>query len=314
MKAPNLEMKERQMLELLTEGASTRVIAKKMGYSEGTVRVYLHNMYKKLGVKNRTEALLWQLEHGRGAREAPAPAPRPAAVRADETFGDVALRDGLLCTLGVMESFIGPYGRIWEVGARLRDAPLDEVTIAARDDARLLWRALLSGSFGLGKSLHDEGRAERWVESSPSEAVLLACLLLIGGYSHAGEALATQVSKSRKGSRSASGREIALLRGLRGALYADDAEAVSAVHHLAAERTTNPVVKHVAIVALYYIHRQRKDAARARETANVLWAEAESARRQLEAMGVRPLSREAGLPRPGRAAARGAREQVAEGG
>ena len=87
MKAANLEMKERQMLELLTEGASTRVISKKMGYSEGTVRVYLHNMYRKIGVKNRTEALLWQLEHRRGADPAAAaPAPRVRTVQSDETF------------------------------------------------------------------------------------------------------------------------------------------------------------------------------------------------------------------------------------
>src|SRR5258707_15149245 len=113
MKPPNLEMKERQMLELLTEGASTRVIAKRMGYSDGTVRVYLHNLYKKLGVKNRTEALLWQLDRQGSARAKPqAPARAP---RANESFGDVALRDGLLGGLGIMESFIGPYGRVWEV-------------------------------------------------------------------------------------------------------------------------------------------------------------------------------------------------------
>ena len=315
MKAPNLEMKERQMLELLTDGASTRVIAKKMGYSEGTVRVYLHNLYKKLGVKNRTEALLWQLEQTRlaGGREPAAPV-RPRTIQPDETFGDVALRDGLLCTLGVMESFTGPYGRVWEVGARLKGAPIDEVTLGLRDDARLLWRALLQGAFPQAKALHDAGHAERWAEASPSEAVLLAGLLVIGGYSHAADACIAQLSRPRKGARAATGREITLLRALREAIQDDEDEAVSTIHHLAAERSSNTPVKHLALVALYYVYLQRKDAARARETANVLWSEAESARRQLEAMGVRPLSRDSSLPRPGRAIARAAREKVAAGG
>ena len=43
-----------------------------------------------------------------------------AILDAVRTNGDVALRDGLLCTLGIMESFTGPYGRLWEVGARPR--------------------------------------------------------------------------------------------------------------------------------------------------------------------------------------------------
>ena len=316
MKAANLEMKERQMLELLADGASTRVIAKKMGYSEGTVRVYLHNMYRKIGVKNRTEALLWQLAHRRGTVDEPAAAPqrRVRTVQSDETFGDVALRDGLLCTLGVMESFTGPYGRVWEVGARLKGAPIDEVTLDTRDDARMLWRAFLQGSFAYAKAVHDEGHADRWLESFPSEAVLHASLLLLGGYSHAADACIARLSKVRKGARSASGRELSLLRALRAAVYSGDDEAMGTLHQLATERSAHSPAKHLALVALFHAYRQRKDAPRAREAANVLWVEAESARRQLEAMGVRPLARDASLPRPGRTPARAtAREKTAAG-
>ena len=315
MKAANLEMKERQMLELLTEGASTRVIAKKMGYSEGTVRVYLHNMYRKIGVKNRTEALLWQLEHRRGAYPAAAaPAPRVRTVQSDETFGDVALRDGLFCSLGIMESFTGPYGRVWEVGARLKGLAPDQVTLDTRDEARTLWRALLQGSFAYGKALHEEGHAARWLETAPSEAVLLASLLLLGGYSHAADACIARLSKVRKGARSASGRELSLLRALLAAVYSGDDEAMGTLHQLATERSALSPAKHLALVALFHAYRQRKDAPRAREPANVLWLEAEAARRQLEAMGVRPLSRQASLPRPGRAPApASAREKATAG-
>ncbi len=314
MKAPNLEMKERQMLELLADGASTRVIAKKMGYSEGTVRVYLHNLYKKLGVKNRTEALLWQLDHARSAEERAMPAPRIMPPQADESFGDVALRDGLLCTLGIMESFTGPYGRVWEVGARLKGAPLDADTLAIRHEARTLWRALLNGSFAYAKELHDEGHGERWLETSPSEAVLLACLLLLGGYSHAADRYVTQLARARKGARSASGRELSLVRALRDATQSNDEEALATIHQLAAERSAGSGVKHLAMAALFHAYRQHKDIGHARETANVFWLEAEGARRQLEAMGVRTLSKDATLPRPGKTSARaGAREKVGAG-
>ena len=313
MKAPNLEAKERQMLELLAGGASTRVISKKMGYTEGTVRVYLHNLYKKIGVRNRTEALLWQLDHtGAGAERAAAEVPRSAVPHADETFGDVALRDGLLGALGIMESFTGPYGRLWEVGARLKGTPIDAAALAAREDSRTLWRALLQGTFGYGKTLADEGFAQRWVESAPSEAVLLACLLLLGGYSRAADTLVGRLAKVRRGGRAASGRELTLLRALREALHSDDEASLGPVHSLAIEKAASPAAKQLAMVAMFHVYRQRKDAERARETANVIWAEAESARRQLEAMGVRPLAREASLPKPGRAAVR-AREKVAAG-
>jgi DNA-binding CsgD family transcriptional regulator len=308
-----LEPKERQMLELLAGGASTRVIAKKMSYSEGTVRVYLHNLYKKLGVKNRTEALLWQLDHVRVTQErAAAPVPRSAAPLADESFGDAAVREGLLAPLGIMESFTGPYGRVWEVAARLKGQGPDDAALAARAEARTLWRTLLQGNFSYGKTLVDQGAADGWAESSPADAVLLACLLILGGYSHAADGWIAQLGRARKGARAAWGREVTLVRALREAIYAGDDEAVGEIHRLATERSSNVTVKQLAIVSLFHVYRHRRDAARARDTANVLWHEAESARRDLEAMGVRPLSREASLPRPGKVA-RGVREKVAAG-
>ena len=51
-----MDPRSERMLELLAEGASARVIAKKLGYSEGTMRVYLHNLYRAIGVRNKTEA------------------------------------------------------------------------------------------------------------------------------------------------------------------------------------------------------------------------------------------------------------------
>jgi DNA-binding CsgD family transcriptional regulator len=304
MKNIVVDAKGQQLLELLAEGASTLVLARKLGYSPGTVRVYLHNLYRVIGVRNRTEAVLWHLNRVRPAgRGAVAPS-RPLA---DDTFGDVALRDGLLGALGVMESFIGPYGRVWEVGLRLKGGDLDEQAATFRDDARLLWRALLQGNFGYGKSLHEEGLAERLLNEAPSEALLLVALLLVGGYSHAADACIAQLSRARKAGQSPSARELAFLRALRSALYDGDAEAVASLNALAGEKSS-PGLRQVVLVALFHVHRGRKDGPRARDVANVIWGEAESAREQLEAMGIRPLAREASLPRAAKA---GAREKVA---
>ena len=301
------------MLELLAQGASTRGIARRMGYSEGTVRVYLHNLYRKLGVRNRTQALLWQIDQqNRLAPQAAAMPPRSVAARADESFGDVAVREGLLYTLGIMESFLGPYGRVWEVATRLKGMPMDEKAVGLRDEARMLWRALLQGTFGYGKSLHDEGAGERLADESPSECVLLVALLILGGYSNAADGYVAQLGRARKAGRAASQRELNLLRALREAIYANDDEAVTALYQLAAEKSGPGALKQVASVALFHVYRLRKDMARASEVASALWAEAEAGRRQLEAMGLRPLDREAVLPKPARAGLR-TREKAAAG-
>ena len=54
MKTIEINDRDRQMLELLAQGASNRSIADSLGYREGTMRVYLHGLYKKLGVGNKT--------------------------------------------------------------------------------------------------------------------------------------------------------------------------------------------------------------------------------------------------------------------
>jgi len=292
MKNPNLETKHRQMLELLAEGASTRTIAKKMGYSDGTVRVYLHNLYRKLGVKNRTEALLWQLERTRP--NAPAAAEAPRVPRAHESFGEAALRDGLLGALGIMESFLGPYGRVWEVGTQLKGSALDGDTLARRDDARLLWRALLQGSYSYAKSLHDEGHGAAWLEDSSPLGIMQAAMLLLGGYTHAADRCVAALSRRK-------GRELALLRGLKDAVYSRSESGLNALQQAATEKAGNPAVRQLAMVLLFQACRARRNADAAREVGNAIWAEAEDARRQLEAMGIRPLARDAQLPRPGKA-------------
>lgn len=313
MKDSAIDAKSQQMLELLAQGASSRLIAKRMGYREGTMRVYLHNLYKRIGVKGKTQAVIWYLGRTRPGGDKRASAAHVTAAT-DESFGDMALRESLYAALGVMSSFLGPYGRVWEAGVRLKGADLDEAALARRMQSRLLWQALLEGDFAYGKGLCDADKAERLTFDSPSDGVLLAALLSIGGFSSAADRLIGQLSGKRKGASGITIREAALIRALRDALYANDDGALMTLYNHAAESSANPVVNHVAMVMLFHAYRARKDLERARGTANAIWAAAETSRQHLEAMGVRPLGRDLALPRPAKAAARegsAAREKVA---
>lgn len=49
-----LTTRERELVLLVAEGRSNKDIARKIGVTEGTVKIHLHNIYQKLGVANRT--------------------------------------------------------------------------------------------------------------------------------------------------------------------------------------------------------------------------------------------------------------------
>jgi DNA-binding CsgD family transcriptional regulator len=315
MKDMAIDARSEQMLELLAQGASNRLVARRMGYSEGTMRVYLHNLYKRIGVRNKTEAVIWHL-HRSGPLNGERWSATASTPGADESFGAMALREDLYTALGVMSSFLGAYGRVWEVGIRLKGEDADEATLARRAQSRLLWQALLRGDFAYGKGLCEAGADEHLLADSPPDAVVLAALLLLGGYSSAADHLIERLPQKRKGGASVSAREAALVAALRNALYDKDDEALTALYDAAAESGAAPVLKQLAMVMLFQAYKARRDRERAVGTANALWAEAEAARQNLEAMGVRPLGRDTTIPRPGKPAARdrnGAREKVAAG-
>lgn len=53
-----LNPRERRIARLVARGLRNRDIGEEMGIGEGTVKVYLHTIYSKLGIENRTELAL----------------------------------------------------------------------------------------------------------------------------------------------------------------------------------------------------------------------------------------------------------------
>lgn len=59
-----LTPRERAISGLVAQGLRNREIARELGMTEGTVKVYLHRMYDKLSVGNRTELALFVKQSG----------------------------------------------------------------------------------------------------------------------------------------------------------------------------------------------------------------------------------------------------------
>lgn len=67
----DLTSRERQLLSLVARGWDNPTIAAEMGLAEQTVRNYLTQVYRKLAVSSRSEAILLALRHGLGPQAGP---------------------------------------------------------------------------------------------------------------------------------------------------------------------------------------------------------------------------------------------------
>jgi two-component system nitrate/nitrite response regulator NarP len=62
----SLTAKERAVVGLVAQGLRNKNIASELGITEGTVKVYLHRIYEKIGVTNRTELALFSRDRATG--------------------------------------------------------------------------------------------------------------------------------------------------------------------------------------------------------------------------------------------------------
>lgn len=60
----DLTPRESEILSLLAEGQSNKVIARNLGISDGTVKLHVKAILRKLGIHSRVEAAVIAVEHG----------------------------------------------------------------------------------------------------------------------------------------------------------------------------------------------------------------------------------------------------------
>jgi DNA-binding NarL/FixJ family response regulator len=63
----DLSVREREVLLLVAQGLANKQIAKRMGIAERTVKVHLGNVFRRIGVTDRTSAALWARDHLSGS-------------------------------------------------------------------------------------------------------------------------------------------------------------------------------------------------------------------------------------------------------
>ncbi|WP_404392021.1 response regulator [Humibacillus xanthopallidus] len=60
----SLSGREREVLSHVARGLANKQIARTLGISERTVKVHLGNVFRRIGVSDRTSAALWARDHG----------------------------------------------------------------------------------------------------------------------------------------------------------------------------------------------------------------------------------------------------------
>lgn len=62
--AGSLSAREREVLALVAQGLANKQIARSLGISERTVKAHLGNVFRQIGVADRTSAALWARDNG----------------------------------------------------------------------------------------------------------------------------------------------------------------------------------------------------------------------------------------------------------
>ncbi len=59
----SLTRREKEILRMIAEGLSNKMIGRKLDIVEATVKVHVKNLLKKLGLRSRVEAAVWMVKH-----------------------------------------------------------------------------------------------------------------------------------------------------------------------------------------------------------------------------------------------------------
>ena len=61
---PRLTPRQHEVLSWLCEGLPNKLIARRLGISEKTVKTHLTRVFREIGVTDRVQAVLWAERHG----------------------------------------------------------------------------------------------------------------------------------------------------------------------------------------------------------------------------------------------------------
>jgi DNA-binding NarL/FixJ family response regulator len=62
--AGRLDEREREVIKLVADGLGTAEIARRLNYSERTVKNILHHLLTRMNLRNRAHAVAYALENG----------------------------------------------------------------------------------------------------------------------------------------------------------------------------------------------------------------------------------------------------------
>lgn len=283
-----LTERETLFLELLAAGKASKEIAREIGLNDGTVRIALSALYRKIGVKNSTSAATWwtrknaaaiDLEERPSQIEVPAvqetttedhiPSfPQPQYDYAGTTsFGRHALKHGLFTALGSMSVYLGYRPRAVEM--RTANDPGEAA-------AALSWmfEQLLSGRFNsavMAWSVLSE-RARR------GQSYTLAALMrALRGERLEGLPITTSHAEQR------------LIANAQAWLLDGDPDAVDRIDDLVFELPQHHAARHAALAVLYYGAQRIPAWDRAMAAAETLMADALATQKRLADAGLDKL-------------------------
>jgi DNA-binding NarL/FixJ family response regulator len=67
--AAGMTTREREVLLLVSAGMANKLIARRLGISEATVKAHLTRIYRHIGVTDRTQAAIWARDHAQALRD-----------------------------------------------------------------------------------------------------------------------------------------------------------------------------------------------------------------------------------------------------
>jgi len=59
---PTLTRRETEIVRLVSQGLANKVIARELGVREGTVKIHLHSVFRKLRISSRADLILSGIE------------------------------------------------------------------------------------------------------------------------------------------------------------------------------------------------------------------------------------------------------------